>query len=84
MGEIGKEAVTTIKNMTWTVFTYALACGSMVKAILVIFVVDIQPAAAYSVAGIGLRTSLRLRTADGGDNAAGRGDIGHGQSSSKI
>jgi succinate-acetate transporter protein len=41
MGEIGKEAVATLKNVAWTAFTYALACGSMVKAILVIFVVGL-------------------------------------------
>jgi len=55
MGEIGQEAVATLKNVASTAFTYALACGSMVKAILVIFVVGLQPAAAYSVAGIGHR-----------------------------
>jgi len=41
MGEIGKEAVAILKNVAWTAFTYALACGSMVKAILVIFVVGL-------------------------------------------
>ena len=41
MGEIGKEAVATLKNVAWTAFTYALACGSMVKAILVILVVGL-------------------------------------------
>jgi len=55
VGEIGKEAVATLKNVAWTAFTYALACGSMVKAILVIFVVGLQPAAAFSIAGIGHR-----------------------------
>jgi len=54
MGEIGKEAVATMQNMAWTAFTYALACGSVVKTILAIFVMGLQPAAAYSVAGIGL------------------------------
>jgi len=55
MGEIGQKAVATLNNVASTAFTYALACGSMVKAILVIFVVGLQPAAAYSVAGIGHR-----------------------------
>ena len=41
MGEIGQEAVATLKNVASTAFTYALACGSMVKAILVIFVVGL-------------------------------------------
>jgi len=52
MGEIGQEAVGTLKNVASTAFTYALACGKMVKEIQVIFVVGLQPAAAYSVAGI--------------------------------
>jgi len=41
MGELGQEAVATLKNVALTTFTYALACGSMVKAILVIFVVGL-------------------------------------------
>jgi len=57
MGEIGQEAVATLKNVALTAFTYALARGSMVKAILFIFVVGLQPAAAYSVAGIGSSSS---------------------------
>ena len=58
MGEIGQEAVATLKNVASTAFTYALACGSIVKAILVIFVMGLQPAAAYSVAGIGHRAHV--------------------------
>jgi len=41
MGELGQEAVAKLKNVVLTTFTYALTCGSMVKAILVIFVVGL-------------------------------------------
>ena len=41
MGELGQEAVTTLKNVALTTFTYALVCGIIVKAILVIFVVGL-------------------------------------------
>jgi len=55
MGEIGKEAVTTLKNVAWTAFKYGMACEGMVRAILVIIVVGLQPAAAFSKAGTGHR-----------------------------
>jgi len=53
MGEMGNETVATLRNVAWTAFTYALTCGGMAKVILFIFVVSLQSAAAYSVAGIG-------------------------------
>ena len=37
--EFGKEAVAILRNVAWTAFTYAVTCGSVVNAILVIFVV---------------------------------------------
>jgi len=56
MGELGNKAVATLRNVAWTAFTYAMTCGSVVKAILFIILVGLQPAAADSVAGIRHRT----------------------------
>jgi hypothetical protein len=49
MGEIGKETVATLKKVAWTAGACAMACGSMVQAMLFIFVVGLQPAAAFSL-----------------------------------
>jgi len=47
IGELENEAAATLRNVAGAAFTYAATCGVVEKAILFIFVVGLQPAAAY-------------------------------------